>query len=377
MGTRTSCHPEERSDEGSVRAAKRQPDRVGIGMGFRRQHCRGLDLHGLALFGVTAATLSFAQDARQPDKEGKLILYDFMTEIGVVAMREFRDEHNRPSRRIMYTPRWDSQPTTQPSQPTRFSFRGPFDPDNLAVHAVETYDYDRDGRKVRTSGYGPDGALGGFSTYRYHDQGWLRQQIAFTPDGRRYYEIRYDPPRPDGQRRWEASGPPGRGPSVSHLYFDESGTGLVAVRGRIPEDLPWTWGWGPERDGLSCAVAPYRASGPPDKVRLGFSVLNVTRKDRQVGGGPGSYRPVLSDADGQIVPISESSRGARFLLTTAQGGMLVRAGEAYNAGSFDLAWWYANLSPGRYTLQVEYRGSGTEWLLTTNSVTITIDRAAP
>ncbi len=346
-------------------------------MGFQGQHCRRLDLHGLALFGVTAATLSFAQDARQADEEGKLILYDFMTETGVVAKREFRDEHNRLSREIFYMPGWGPRPTTQPSQPTSFSVHGPFDPDNLAVHHVDTYDYDRDGRKVRTSTYGRDGALSGFWTYRYHDEGWLRQQIAFTPDGRRYYEIRYDPPRPDDRKRWEAAGLPGRGPSVSHLYFDESGTCLVAIRGRIPEDLPWTWGWGPVRDGLRCAVAPYRASGPPDKVELGFSVVNVTQKDRQVGGGAGSYRPVLSDADGQIVPISESSRGARFLSKTTRGGMLVRGGEAYNAGSFDLAWWYANLSPGRYTLQVEYRGSGTEWSLRTNSVTITIDRAAP
>jgi hypothetical protein len=342
-------------------------------MGLQRQHCRRLDLHGLALFGVAAATLSFAQDARQPDKEGKLILYDdFISPIGVVAMREFRDEHNRPSRKIMYTARWDSQPTTQPLQPKRFSFRGPVDPDNLAVHSVETYDYDRNGRKVRTSTYGPDGALSAFRTYRYHDEGWLRRETAFTPDGRRYYEIRYDPPRPDDQKRWESAGLPGRGPSVSHLYFDENGIGLVAVRGRIPEDLPWTWGWGPVRDGLRCAIAPYRASGPPDKVRLGFSVLNVTQKDRQVGGGPGSYRPVLSDAHGQIVPISESSRGARFLSMAARGGMFVRAGEAYNVGSFDLAWWYANLSPGRYTLQVEYRGDATEWTHRTNTIEVSI-----
>src|SRR5262245_26068526 len=94
------------------------------------------------------------------DDKGRLIMYDSMTEIGVVAKREFHDGQGRLIREICYTVDWGKRlPSSAPATAatTRpFSANGPFDPEKLRVYDVSTYDYDSQGRRVRSSSFSPD-----------------------------------------------------------------------------------------------------------------------------------------------------------------------------------------------------------------------------
>jgi hypothetical protein len=318
--------------------------------------------------------LSSAGQATQPDTDGELTLYDMMAEIGTVACREFHDESGRLIKVIHYTPVWPttasaSAATSAPAPP---SLRGPFDPNNLAVCSIETYDYDKDGRRVRGSTYSAGGTLSGFATFAHDADGWLRSMRHFTADGRRQYEVRYSPPRPSDMVRMDPSWRPKRGREQSHLYFEENGERLVAVRGVLPDDVPWTWGWGPEESGLCCAVAPYCACGPLDKIAVAFTVRNTLEIPRTMSLGPGTYRPVLRDSTGRVVTISEGSKGARSLRVPQPVESSVRPGEAAHWDTLELAAWYNNLALGDHSLQLEYRGIDTEWRRVTNTITISI-----
>ncbi len=343
-------------------------------MASARRICGRFRPGAILLSSLALVALSSARQATQPDAEGKLTLYDTMTEIGTVGRREFHDESGHLAKVIVYTCAW---PTTcsagaATSVPVRVSLRGPFDPNSLAVCWIETYDYDEDGRQVRASTYSSRGVLSGFGTCAYDSDGWLRCMKHFTPDGRRHYEIRYAPPRPSDMVGKDPSWRPKRGREQSHLYFDESGERLVAVRGVLPDDLAWIWGWGPEGGGLCCAIAPYCASGPLAKIRVALTVRNAMEAPRNVAIGSGTYRPILRDSAGRVVTISEASKGARGLRVSQPGGLYTRPGEGAHWDTLELASWYDSLTPGDYSLQVEYRGDETEWRFVTNTITISI-----
>ncbi len=329
-----------------------------------------------ALFvaGLALSAASFAQPATRPASEGELTFYEMMTQTGIVARRDFHDDSGRLIKRVFYAP---ARPTTVSlsSQPAPSAVRGPFDPNQLAVRSTETYDYDRRGWLTRTSTYDPDGALTGYAGHQHDSAGGLCATVNFTADGRRSYEVRFGAEGPGGAAK-PGPGGPARGRVRSHLYFEDSGQRLVAVRGALPEDQTWTWGWGSEKEGLSCAVAPQREAAPLGEMQVALTVRNLASSPREVAAGRGSYRPILRDADGQIVPIAEKSSGAAGLREPSPTTALTQPREMFHWDAFDLASWYPELAPGRYSLQVEYRGDSPEWLLVSNAVTITILAAA-
>lgn len=224
------------------------------------------------------------------------------------------------------------------------------------------------------SEYGADGALVRFTTYQHEEKDWLHSQNWFTPDGRRHYQIRFSSPQTTDLEAPHPCGMARTGRSQSHLYFDESGERLVGVRGAMPKDLPWTWGWGQECDGLRCGLAPQKGSGAFEDICLALTVLNTTTEKRMLSVGFGAYRPILTDSECAVVPISETSRGAVQLeLPGPSGGVLTDPGEAAYMHSFELTWWYDALPPGKYSIKIEYRGGSNEWLATSNSIPIQIE----
>ncbi len=334
--------------------------------------CGGLHSRALVLAALAVAAPSLAQSTTQAAQDGSLILYDMETEIGTVGRREYHDEAGRLVKLILYAHAWPSTYSADgtATAPMRLSARGTIDPNSIAVCSIEAYDYDDRGRSVRTSRYGRGGALSGFTVYRYDHQGSMRVGIDFTPDGRKSSETRYSRP-PRSAVNGGVTGPhPKRGPELSYLLFDDTGERLIAVRGALPDDLPWTWGWGQERNGLCCAIAPSSASGTLDEIRIAASVRNVTSDARAVALGQGCLRPVLHNGAGEIVPIG--SRGRQYLLTPHIARLAIEPGKVSHSDCDSLGWWYPDLAPGRYSLEVEYLGDSTEWLLVSNTLTITI-----
>ncbi len=345
---------------------------------MRREAQRGIRLYWQALLVLRLATPStLAQEATKPETDGKLILYPHMSERGVVACRKYHDENGRLGRVTYYT----TAPTTRPSKsaPVVLDHRplyGPFDPNDLVILWTEASDYDDAGRVVRTSRYDRAGALSGFATHRYEEEGFVGTTIHFTADGRKSCEIRYAPPK---EKVVGGAEHPGcnHGPEQVHLLFDDTGERLIAVRGPLPDDRPWTWGWGPVREGLRCAIAPSRERGPLACVRVAISVRNVTNGGRNVAGGQGCFRPVLVDADDRMVPIGP--RGQQHLRESHIVWRSIEPDHVAHSECFTLGWWYPDLPPGRYSLHVEYRGDRgdpTEWLLVSNTVTITIQSSS-
>jgi hypothetical protein len=323
---------------------------------------------GASPIGLTAVAMVLtvalpATSASADDQTGTLKIYDLMSEIGTVACREFRDDAGRLTRVIYYT-------TRAPA------LKGPFDPNDLIVQSSETYDYDQNGRKIRSSTFDGNGILNGYAICRYNRFGDVLDIIDFTADGRKQYEMRYTyfqrpvSPTPASTR------PTQRLRTLTELDFDDAGERIIGVTGPLPDDLPPSWEWGPPAGGWRCAIAPCSASATREKMKIEITMLNADSAPKDLACGLGSYRPTLRAADGKVVPIAEDSKGARWLRERGSGSCgRVRIDEARRCGTLELARWYPNLPPGLYSLQLEYRGDRPDWFLVSNTVSITIVEA--
>src|SRR5215470_11961479 len=63
--------------------------------------------------------------------------------------------------------------------------------------------------------------------------------------------------------------------SVSHLYYDQSGKDLRAIRGMIPEDMDLPFGWGEPEDGLACGITLSKAKSNIDDSSTLALFVNV------------------------------------------------------------------------------------------------------
>jgi len=306
----------------------------------------------LVLFASSALTVAArAAEETATDgqgQEGELTLYERMTSIGTVARRVFRDDEGRVTKTVYYGLRHEALDRLQ----------GPYTEDMLEVQSIVLRVYDERGRESREEHYSPQMRLDRVKEVVYAADGAVQSVVWRTAQGVRTYEIRYA----DGK-------------SISHLTFDESGDGLVSVRGVVPDDMDLVHGWGKDMHGLSCGLAANRASGTLREIYVRATVRNRGLVADEITGG---QRMVLADAAGQLVPRKderattdgEDSRGA-----SGEGKATlqrIKPGTAAVVVHGELARWYSDLPPGDYFLIVVCRDSDGDYSIVSNQLAITI-----
>lgn len=275
--------------------------------------------------------------------EGQLSIYGIPTQIGTVARRTFRDSSGRVIREIFYTLKKD---VPQP----------PYTKDMLEVQSTVLYDYDERGYKIRAEHYDARMILDQVWETRYYENKEKRE-IKSTPDGVRQYEIRYLDDR-----------------TVSHLYYDERGKNLVAVRGLIPRDIDLPFGWGEPVDGLACGIALTQTKSLVDELpcyAIYVNVKNSGSNQASLSGLP-AVQIELRDRFGVLVReiAAEANKGrdplqAHRLLY----GQLINPGESgYVYPPYELSIRSTNLRPGRYSLRVRQPIEGRNQSLVSNTV---------
>ncbi len=267
--------------------------------------------------------------------QSRLICYEFATQIGVAARREFRDEKGFVFKEIYYT---STGPTMKPT-----CAEG-----TLRVHSIRTYTPDTLGRPIVETDLRADGAVD--RAWRLEYRGDEKQPIRRTqtdPAGRTRYEI-----------RTEAG-------HTSHIYFNERGL-VDGVIGKVPGDLDVALAFGPEADGWRCGILYVRSSQPPpyDYVRL--HLANGTGK-RVSAGFTSFFESELRDSAGNVLPLTEQHLARAATAPRNTSGRLIGPGETAFY-EYDLDSRYGRLRPGHYSLAIRHPHPTSSTTLTCNPI---------
>jgi len=291
------------------------------------------------------------------EQDGELTIYGVITQIGTVAKRTFRDNAGRITKTIYYTLDYRNLPNP-------FSLREPVTEEMLAVQSINIHYYDQQGRQDRVEHYTPAFALSRIMQTKYDPNGGKIATVWLRPNESREYEIRYRNNR-----------------SISHLYFDDTGRKLIAVRGPVPKNMDLAYGWGRPVDGLSCGIAPRKRSALAKDINISVTVRNLTELPAKIITTL-PYQTIqmeLRNTKGALVPqntdyiekrnkeLLRMNNGLRESLQTIPPH---QAGH-YSSG-YKLNQWYGEVQSGKYYLTVKRRASGKDFSLVSNTVTINI-----
>jgi hypothetical protein len=284
---------------------------------------------------VPLLALSFGQT---PHAEERLSIYGSPTQIGTIAYRASRDSDGRILKEIFYMGNRSAHP--------------PYTEDMLVVQSIVLHKYDDQSSTKRAEHYNARMNLEYVWETKY-DNHKDRRETKFTRDGVRQYEIRYLENR-----------------SVSHLYYDESGENLVAIRGLIPKDADLPSGWGDSQSGLACGIVLTRAKSQVDDLpgyALYVNVKNSGSTQMSIPQLPPAEIE-LRDGAGALVrqrtDTQDPLQAQRLFY-----GQLINPGESGNTyPAYELKMRYANLAPGRYSIRVKQSIEGRDQPLISNTV---------
>jgi hypothetical protein len=273
----------------------------------------------------------------------ELQIYHHQTQIGVIARRTFSDSRGRVLKSIYYT---GSEDATVPYTEAM-----------LKPVSISLNKYDDQDRVIRSEVYDSRMTLSSYTEIKYVNE-QERRETLYTAAGVRTYEIRFV-----GRR------------TVAHLYFDETGKQLVAIRGQIPGDLPF--GWGETETGLACGITVTYHHATVD-LRAGYAVqVNFKNSNSDCIQIP-ELPPAdieLRDAAGRIVTTQVT--GKDRWQASREYGYVICAGEAGNTyPPYELSFRYPNLSPGRYSVRVRQAMPGRDRPLMSNAVTFEVSDAS-
>jgi len=251
-----------------------------------------------------------------------------MTQVGVVARRDFSDANGFVTREIFYVS-------------TESSVRPSCAEGTLRVYMSRDYQRDALGRVLVETDLGPDGIVQHVWRLEYRGE-------EKAPSRR----VQYDPA---GIRRFEIRSEGGDG-DPTDLHFDARGD-LVAVRGTLPAELAGALGWGAMVDGWRCGIAVDRWTGV-----LYLHLRNDTTSETNAHFLD-AFDSELRDAQSAILPVTERARMAGPGWT----GILIGPGEmAFR--HFQLERRYGRLPRGRYTVVVRHPHPITGGMLVSNSL---------
>ena len=165
------------------------------------------------------------------------------------------------------------------------------------------------------------------------------------------------------------------------MYFDDSGSRIINIGGKIPEGMDLTSGWGRPVDGLACGVAFNRTAGKLADLTFTVALKNWT-PDVQMVLTCLPYQQMkieVRDQQGRVVSQdTEYIRSQDAKLRPMKPGTYEgrRSLRPYECGSFDgghaLKEWYTNLPPGQYTLKLRRRATGSDFVLTAPPVSFAV-----
>ncbi|HSB27543.1 MAG TPA: hypothetical protein VLE19_06805, partial [Pyrinomonadaceae bacterium] len=164
-----------------------------------------------------AVQASIAQSTRPSDlpaaaagETEELHLYSMPTQIGTVARRTIRDRSGRVVREVFYS--------------SNTFGKVPQTGQGLLVQSISVYYYDAAGRVDRVEHWGDQVRV---EHNAYGPSGELARKWFVDADGVRRYEMRFK-----------------GSTTMTHLYFDDTGTYLRSVRGQLVDDVDLPHGWG-------------------------------------------------------------------------------------------------------------------------------------
>lgn len=317
------------------------------------------------------------------EQPGELVIYAYTGKTHMmssapwlmpVAHREFKDSNGRITKTIHYRFRSVVPPPAgsqgrdrSADQPVGVSFWDPYNKVKceLEVLSITTHKYHEAGRESRIEHYAPDMKLSRSEEISYHNDGTRRLHVARNAEGKRTHETRYS-----------------QGRSVSSLWFDDTGEKVIAIHGIPPKDISLAYGCGKTTDGLACAIAPNRESGPLEDIRIFLTIFNKGSDLVKVMTALQYYvlKMELRDEDGNLVPqdtayinkrykdLRRGNRGINKSMQTVSPG-----GAEQFVGGYELKEWYSDLKPGKYELTVKRRASGRRFSLVSNTISITIE----
>lgn len=287
-----------------------------------------------------AGSQAMSASADAPDA-GDLKIYDFVTQIGTVASRTFRDSAGRVSRIIYYT-----------SHKLTANKLDALQQADLRPQSMELYYYNDNGQRRKLEKFDGNQKLTYIVWFEYGPDGTLVRQWQTSPEGIKSSETRF-----------------ASGRKATEVEFDATGKHVVTMRGVVQPDIDLPHGWGDAVNGAACGIALTRERGRLDEIQVRLNLRTVpVSPPFQMGvvNAVPDARMLLRDAAGNDIPEAGGSRHSRqWHLPGTEVGHLVPG--------YPLAERFPGLPKGRYTLRVQLTVPDLGMTLLSNEVAFVVE----
>ena len=296
------------------------------------------------------ALLFLSASAQELERQGELRIYPRETQIGTVALREFKNEKGSVVKIIFYTQ-------------LDLSAR-PFREELLREQSIRTFDYDEHNCNIKTQSYEPPLKLIAVDEVRCFE-GTATPSLTTrrSSHGVREAEIRHTS---TGSRR-------------TVLFFDHKGEKVVSIVGELPTDTDLANGWGAILSGFAAGIASSREKGRQKDLQLLATIKNVNNNDEGVMIAP--IRIELTDEAGRVIQpragyaTNPHGVGADGECPSHMNQGAPRAGRAQSHVGVQVDEQYEKLAPGRYSFTVTYCVQGTAQRLISNAISFEVEES--
>jgi hypothetical protein len=268
--------------------------------------------------------------------------YPHPTQIGTVALRTIRDRTGRVDREIYYTS-------------SAVNWAEPREND-LRVQSIKVYFNDTKGRVDRIEHWQTGSRAPKVERNQYSETGQLTRTWYVETDGVRRYEIRFEELK-----------------SVTHLYYDDTGTYLTSLRGRLVSDVDLPHGWGVVNGGLACGITLSTERGRFDDVGVWVNVQNVSTQSVSISNlAAPSFE--VRDAQGNIVTPRATAATTQQNVHQLYGQLLDHQEAGFMYPAYRLADYFEPLAPGKYSIRIRQPLPERNVELISNDVTFVVNK---
>ena len=249
----------------------------------------------------------------------ELQFYGRATQIGVVARRTIRDRSGRLAREVFYT--------------SSAMNMVPLKEEDLRVQSISVYFHDIEGRIDRVEHWQKGSRVPRVEHNGYSSDELIRKWFV-EPDGVRRYEMRYS-----GSK------------TTTHLYYNDTGTYLTSIRGRLVSDVDLPHGWGNVSGGMSCGITLSSERGRLDDIGVWVNVKNVDEQPITINTLTAPYVE-LRDSNGRLISLQASAANSQEKYHQLNGQLLEQNEAGFMYPAFKLADYFERIPPGKYTIRV-------------------------
>ena len=289
-----------------------------------------MHLHNIMIVIAFCFLLLVSVSASPQDREprGELHIYPRMTQIGIVANREFKDHKGRVVRVVYYG--YDDYSTNN------------FREELLRERSSRTFEYDEYGCPIKSKSYDRLLNLTAVEEVRCSNG----TAIPVLTTRRNSSDIR--------QRETRHTE---TGSAKTILEFDSTGEKVIGITGEFPEDTDLVHGWGNVLNGLAVGIAANRESGAQQDLSVNVTIKNVDNDSSDLMLSPVLFE--LKHSNGQVIQekMFRLSNSNKIESGACPGYMRMgapRAGRALILYSLNLGELYDPLPPGKYSMTITY-----------------------